>query len=1003
MKKKTLSRLMAAALSAAMLAGLLGGCKPAAADPTATPAPTPTPSASTEPEYIPAPYTVSSEDELTSKFLEPVFYENEGGPTIGVTLLGVIHEDGKYFRDLNNNQKLDDFEDWRLDAQTRAEAMAKALTDTQLTHQVVNVMAYSPKSTKTADVTDGGNPVWTKIYAPTGGFGAADDGSTNIEWLNTSKIRTYVLRNNPETEVAVWFNNGLEQYSEYDAIQNNEVVVPFFTFTNPIKHGMPGTEGVTAAALGDGNADLVLTDAQYDREVMWAKGIDGLYGPQVDLVTDPRWSRNSGTYGEREDMASEIAKNLTIGYQNGDQGMVPGSVLLTIKHFPGDGAAFNGFESHGQTGRYRVYTVENSLADYQLKPFIAAFEAGAAGVMPGYSQPIVDARIAPQSITYNGKTYDIRYEGRGNAFNEDILLGLLREVLGFDGLINSDSLQMAAQQGVEDLTPYERMVLFIKSGCDCGVIGFDGFNVQNMNATGDTGASEDAPIPSDLLDQALAAGDITRADLERAATNRLKPQAQSGNLDNPYRNLDESVKAVNDVTPKVQALAEETHLKSVVLMKNSGSTLPMADTNKKVYIQGFNQKSDANIDGITAALEAQGFTVVDDYAGADIAYLRVTPTIVGTGKSTLAILDLVEDVESPIYDNNAKRTDETESVTTVQDMKQFQKVADAVHANGGKVIGEIAASNAWILTNMEPYCDVLLGTFDTSDDAIAQVVAGTHAPTGKLPITMVADASVIALVETDLDGEIWDVCVSPNDVPGYAKDQHMDKAVLDASPSGSYAYKDADGNMYISGFGLTFEAVAPSNSKPAGGNDEKPSEKPEGGNTTPAATADAVVIDYDATPDAFVGKWTLTGAYANGEMLSVKENACFLEVEKSIDNNKLVDEPRYIHADAVNLSATMSFDSSISGNEYKCSSNWEKWTTVDVKGEGDCDFFGANQFKIRDDDEGVFFEEITGVAAEELLDVIAVNKDGQLLVGYADGHIENDPSVSWEYVYIFSK
>ena len=221
----------------------------------------------------------------------------------------------------------------------------------------------------------------------------------NLEWLNSSNLRTYVIRNNPETEVAVWFNNGLEQYSEYYAITNGEVAVPFFAFTNPIKHGMPGTEGVTAAALGDGNADLVLTDAQYDRVVMWAKGIDGLYGPQVDLVTDPRWSRNNGTYGEREDTASEIARNLTIGYQNGDQGMVPGSILLTIKHFPGDGAAYNGFESHGQTGRYRIYSTENSLADYQLKPFIAAFEAGAAGVMPGYSQPIIDARIAPQSIT----------------------------------------------------------------------------------------------------------------------------------------------------------------------------------------------------------------------------------------------------------------------------------------------------------------------------------------------------------------------------------------------------------------------------------------------------------------------------------------------------------------------------------------------------------------------------------------------------------------------------
>ena len=787
-----MKRIIPLLLSAAMLIGLLASCAPQeAADPTATPSAEPT----LEDGYIPAPYTVSSEDELTAQFLEPVFYENADGPTIGVTLLGVIIKDGLYFRDLDNDQELDDFEDWRLDAETRAQAMAAAMTDHQLSYQLLNVMAYSPKSTKAADVVDeNGEPVWTLIYPTQGGFGGGGDedpNATNIEYLMTSGMRNFVLRSNPETEVAVWFNNGLEQFSEYEAILNGEVAVPYLTFTNPISHGLPNSEGVAAASLGDGNADAVLEDAQYDRVVMWAKGVEALYGPQIDLVTDPRWSRNSTTYGERVEMAEEIAANLVIGYQNGDQGMVEGSVLVTVKHFPGDGAAYNGFESHGYTGRYRIYSTENSLADYQLKPFIAAFEAGAAGVMPGYSQPIIDERIAPQSITYNGKTYDIRLEGYGNAFNEDVLQYLLREVLGFDGLINSDSVSQSNAHGVENLSGYEQTVLFVKAGCDAGV----------FSAAGVMGGME---IQPELIAEALEKGDLTREDLERAAINRLKPQMQSGNLDNPYRDLEESVAAVNEVSPQVEALAEEFHLKSVVLMKNSESALPLSDTSVKVYVAGFNKNDDADVSGMAAALEAAGYTVVDDYNEADVAYLRVKPTIEGQGSSNLAILDLVEDVETPIYDDNAKRTGDTALVTTVYGMSEFQEIADAVHANGGKVIGEIGASNAWILTEMEPYCGALLGTFSTKDEAIAKVVSGEYNPTGKLPITMVADASVIALVETDLNGETWDVCVSPNDVPGYVKDQYMDADVLSASPSGSYAYKDADGNFYLSGFGLSY-------------------------------------------------------------------------------------------------------------------------------------------------------------------------------------------------------
>lgn len=1014
-----MKRIIPLLLAAAFMLSMLTACNPSSSSDPTPPASTPpasTPPVSeppAEPVYIPAPYTVSSEDELISKFLEPKFYENEGGPTIGVTLVGVIQIGSQYFRDINNNQKLDDFEDWRLDAQTRAEAMAAALTDNQLTHQVVNCMAYSPKSTKVADVVDeSGNPVWNNLYSAAGGFGAKSDAPNNLEWLNTFNLRTYVLRNNPDTEVAVWFNNGLEQYSEYYAIQNNEVAVPFFSFTNPIAHGLPNAEGVTAAALGDGNASFVLTDAQYDRIVMWAKGIDGIYGPQVDLVTDPRWSRNSTTYGEREDMSAEIARNLTVGFQNGDQGMVPGSILLTIKHFPGDGAAFNGFESHGQTGRYRVYSTENSLPDYQLKPFIAAFEAGAAGVMPAYSQPIIDERIAPQSLTYNGQTYDIRYEGRGNAFNEDILLGLLRDVLGFKGLICSDSLSMDSQQGVEDLEIYDRMVLYIKAGCDCGVIQFGTYTRdENGNL-----AMVNPVEPYELLDQALAAGDVTRADLERAAANRLKPQAQSGNLDNPYRDLAESVAAVNDTMPKMAELAEQTHLKSVVLMKNSGGAMPLSDASKKIYVAAFNQKDDAKVDGIVAALQAQGYTVVDDYKQADVAYLRVTPTIVGQGSSQLAILDLAEDVETPIYDNNAKRTDETASVTTVANVKSIKKIADAVHANGGKVIGEINASNPWILTNLEPYCDALLGTFNTSDAAIATVVAGKYAPTGKLPITMVADASVIDLVETDLNGEIWDVCVSPNDVPGYVKDQYMDAAVLAASPSGSYAYKDADGNLYKSGFGLTFTANP---NGPTGGSTTTNPENPST-SSNPSTPADptATGLDFNSQVTALDGEWKLAQVVVGGESNAAVANALNLKITLEEDPSELVDGAAYIHNRVYNLTGVLTFGlqsvkdelAADDVEEYKGSTSWEDFPQGKVVAEGQWyEQPGPATMRFKDiDDYGLYLDQIAGVSADvettEKNLILGMNAAGQLLLGYSEAHLER-PGTSGEWVYclIFDK
>ena len=56
------------------------------------------------------------------------------------------------------------------------------------------------------------------------------------------------------------------------------------------------------------------------------------------------------------------------------------------------------------------------------------------------------------------------------------------------------------------------------------------------------------------------------------------------------------------------------------------------------------------------------------------------------------------------------------------------EIADAVHANGGKVIGTIDITSPWILTNLEPYCDALLGGFGTSTQALIDVITGEYSP-----------------------------------------------------------------------------------------------------------------------------------------------------------------------------------------------------------------------------------------------------------------------------------
>ena len=113
---------------------------------------------------------------------------------------------------------------------------------------------------------------------------------------------------------------------------------------------------------------------------------------------------------------------------------------------------------------------------------------------------------------------------------------------------------------------------------------------------------------------------------------------------------------------------------------------------------------------------------------------------------------------------------------------------------------------------LKPF-DALLAQYTTSSASLSNaysaqvdVIVGNYNPTGKLSVTMPSCEAVIALTEVrDADGNLlYEECASPNDVPGYDKDQYMDPEVLAQSPSGSYIYKDADGNSYVSGFGLSY-------------------------------------------------------------------------------------------------------------------------------------------------------------------------------------------------------
>ena len=762
-------------------------------------------------EYIPAPYTVAERAKIQDAYFEPVVYLNgEGEPSIGVTTLGVLKVDGKYFRDSDNDKELDVFEDWRLDPAARAADMVTKLTNDQKADFFFNAGSGSPVSNTMAAATREDGTIDPNLVVP----------SQPVEEFNTSSHRTppsdagvleLGMRNavyrgalKYDASMVAMYNNVLNQYAEYADMAAGRTVLPFTLISNPISTGYVNNMALSAAVMGDlangGDYSMVTEYASLDREMWVAQGIRQMYGPQIDLSTDPRWARNSGTYGEVPEVVAGITNALVSAYQEGTDGVKLNSVALSIKHFPGDGAAENGYESHTYQGQWRIYSTPGSLEKYQLVGFQAACDAGVGSIMPCYSRDTKDPRSAEQ--TYRGVV--IPAEEIGSTYSYTMMQTLLTEAMGFKGFINTDTgIQYTQTFGVETLSMTERYAKLYNVGVD---------------------ASIGIIVESDLIVDALEQGLITQETLDGSAADRIASFMAMGRFDNPYVDpvKADAVRAQNTTGEGVAEKVYLSQLKSVVLLKNKGNVLPLNDTSKKVCVLSFNGSGgdDAVIENLKAEFEAKGFTVVDDIDEADIAYLDVQPKYNGTTGSNLAmgVIDLVEELEVPAIvakSNMASRdgggagtqipSGETLEVTTVEDIEEVEEIAEEMHEKGGVVVASIKVDQPWILSNLEPYCDGLIANFGIAQKPQVDVVTGAYNPTGKLPITMVSCFDVIATNWEYLeDGRIYEICVSPNDVPGYDKDQYIDPAILEKVPGGSYAYCDSEGNYYRARFGLSY-------------------------------------------------------------------------------------------------------------------------------------------------------------------------------------------------------
>lgn len=309
------------------------------------------------------------------------YYMNPGGPVISTVSRRVIEQDGLYFKDLDGSGQFQPYDDWRLPPDERAAAYVKVLSiDEKIAQLFISdwrmgkYPATGPMSPDIGKVQldESGLLDETEFHGKNI-FGEQHlPGTTDLikNWF----ARHLILRANPTPDdLADWINQlhaVAEECTHFVPVQvvsnsrneNGEVVFGMNDAAG-VFASWPGTLGIAAAAKGDG-IDVIDKFASCVRREWDAVGMKKGYMYMADVVTDPRWQRSYGTFGEDPALVTEIFEHLIPGIQGSEEGLTPDGVAVTVKHFPGGGPRENGFDPHYAEGQWNVYATPESLQKY---------------------------------------------------------------------------------------------------------------------------------------------------------------------------------------------------------------------------------------------------------------------------------------------------------------------------------------------------------------------------------------------------------------------------------------------------------------------------------------------------------------------------------------------------------------------------------------------------------------------------------------------------------------
>lgn len=292
-----------------------------------------------------------------------------------------------------------------------------------------------------------------------------------------------------------------------------------------LRTGTPFTTNMGVAASGDVQA--AYRQGKIICEEMRAIGANWLFAPVSDINNNPdNPVINIRSFGSDPKKVGEFASALAQGTQSAN-------CLATLKHFPGHGDTAT--DSH--IGLSTISGDRNQLETVEFVPFKAAILGGVESVMTSH---LVVPKLTNDEIPAT--------------LNEKITTEILRNELGFKGIITTDSMEMGAI--TKNYPNGASAVEAVKAGVD--VVLFP-------------------PKPElaiDAIEAAVKKGEIKESRIDDSVRRLLSAKYKLGLVKNRFVDLAK----VNQIVEKPENITEanQTAEKSITLLKNADNIFPMA-------------------------------------------------------------------------------------------------------------------------------------------------------------------------------------------------------------------------------------------------------------------------------------------------------------------------------------------------------------------------------------------------------------------------------------------